>query len=79
MVPEGKVLQAALELAERIAANAPLAVAATKQVLAAASDWSQAEAWSEQRKLARPALTAQDAKEGARAFAEKRAPQWQGK
>lgn len=78
VVPKGEVLPAALELAERIAHNAPLALAATKQILAAAGDWSQAEAWSEQRKLAKPALSSQDAKEGARAFAEKRAPVWRG-
>ena len=78
VVPEGTVLEAALELAERIAANAPLAVAASKQILAASADWTHAEAWSEQRKLAKAALTSQDAKEGARAFAEKRAPVWRG-
>ena len=78
VVPEGTALSAALELAERIAVNAPLALAATKQILNAAGDWSQADAWSEQRKLAKPALSSQDAKEGARAFAEKRAPVWRG-
>lgn len=78
VVPEGTTLTAAMELAERIAANAPLALAATKQILHAAADWTQAEAWSEQRKLARPALSSQDAREGARAFAEKRAPVWRG-
>ena len=78
VVPAGEALNAALELAERIAANAPLAVAATKQILRSARDWSEAEAWSQQRKLAKPALSSDDAKEGARAFAEKRPPVWRG-
>lgn len=79
VVPPGAALDAALELAERIAANAPLSLAATKQILAQSADWSAEEAWSAQRKLARTALTSEDAKEGARAFAEKRPPSWQGK
>jgi enoyl-CoA hydratase len=78
VVPPGAAVDAALELAERIAANAPLATTATKQILAKAADWSEDEAWSAQRSLARPALTAEDAKEGARAFAEKRPPIWRG-
>jgi enoyl-CoA hydratase len=78
VVPAGEALNAAVELAERVAANAPLAVAATKQILRSARDWSEAEAWSEQRKIAKPALSSQDAKEGARAFAEKRPPVWRG-
>jgi enoyl-CoA hydratase len=78
VVPEGTALSAALDLAERIAVNAPLALAATKQILSSAGDWTQAEAWSEQRKLAKSALKSDDAKEGARAFAEKRPPIWRG-
>jgi enoyl-CoA hydratase len=78
VVPPGAALEAALELAERIAANAPLALAATKQILARAGDWKEEEAWSAQRKLARTALTSEDAKEGSRAFAEKRPPVWRG-
>lgn len=79
VVPTGEALNAAVELAERIAANAPLAVVATKQILRAARDWSEAEAWTEQRNLARTALKSEDAKEGARAFAEKRPPVWRGR
>jgi enoyl-CoA hydratase len=78
VVAKGEALAAALELAERIAVNAPLALAATKQILAKAAEWSDEEAWGEQRKLARAALTSKDAQEGARAFAEKRAPVWRG-
>jgi len=78
VVPPGHALDAAVELAERIAANAPLAVQATKQILRAARAWTEEEAWTEQRKLAKPALKSEDAKEGARAFAEKRPPVWRG-
>lgn len=78
VVPAGEALNAALELAERIATNAPLAVQATKQILRSARDWSEAEAWTEQRKIAKVALKSEDAKEGARAFAEKRPPVWRG-
>lgn len=78
VVKPGEALSAALELAERIATNAPLSLSATKQIIRQAANWSEAEAWSEQRRLARTALKSQDAKEGARAFAEKRAPVWRG-
>lgn len=78
VVPPGAALEAAVELAERIAANAPLSLAATKQILQQSGDWSEQEAWSAQRKIARTALTSKDAREGARAFAEKRAPIWRG-
>ena len=78
VVPAGEARNAAVELAERIAANAPLAVVATKQILRAARDWREEEAWTEQRKIAKVALKSEDAREGARAFAEKRPPVWRG-
>lgn len=78
VVPRGAALDSALALAQKIAANGPLAVAATKQILAKAHEWSEEAAWSEQNKIARPALRSKDAAEGARAFAEKRPPVWRG-
>jgi len=78
VVPPGKALESALELAQRIANNGPLAVAATKQIMFKAADWSEEEAWPAQRKMARKALTSKDAVEGSRAFAEKRDPVWRG-
>jgi enoyl-CoA hydratase len=78
VVPPGAALETAIELAQRIAQNGPLAVAATKQILQRALEWTEADAWKEQHKLARPALRSKDATEGARAFAEKRAPVWRG-
>lgn len=75
---EGGALDAALELAALIAANGPLAVAVTKQVARATVDWSWEQGWAEQAALIAPVFQSEDAREGATAFAEKRAPQWKG-
>ncbi len=74
-----QAVEVALELAERIAANGPLALAATKEVLQAQRDWSQEEFWERQRAIVDPVFASQDAREGAAAFAEKRPPVWQGR
>ena len=78
VTPQGQALTQALAFGDKIAANAPLAVSATKRILARAFDWTEQEAWVEHREIARLALTSRDAKEGARAFAEKRPAVWQG-
>jgi enoyl-CoA hydratase len=74
----GQVLDAAIELAERITANGPMAVAATKRIIVEARGWSPEEMWREQTKILAPVFMSNDAKEGAIAFAEKRAPKWTG-
>jgi enoyl-CoA hydratase len=79
VVPEGGALEAAIELADRIAANGPLAVAATKQIAVRGSDWAADQRWDRAAALAAPVFASQDAREGARAFAEKRPPVWQGR
>lgn len=79
LTDEGGALEGALELASTIAANGPLAVAATKQIARATSDWTIAEGWERQAEIIRPVFESEDAKEGARAFAEKRAPVWKGR
>ena len=74
----GEALAGAIELAEKISANGPLAVAATKDVLIRSADWSQSEMWQKQMEVIIPVFTSNDAREGAVAFAEKRAPNWTG-
>ena len=74
----GGALDAALELAERIAANGPLAVQASKQLIAGSVDWTDRAALDAQQELADRVFASADAMEGARAFAEKRAPVWRG-
>ncbi len=76
--PQG-ALDAALELAAAIAPNAPLAVRASKQIVASTHDWSVEEAWTKQGEIAGPVFVSEDAKEGATAFAEKRPPVWRGR
>jgi enoyl-CoA hydratase len=78
LTPAGGALEAALELARRIAANAPLALAATKRVIVESADWSLDEMFAKQGEIVNPVFGSKDAMEGAAAFAEKRAPQWKG-
>ncbi len=75
----GQALQAALELAETIAANGPLALAATKRTMVEAADWPDAEFFQRQREITDPVFASEDAREGATAFAERRDPIWQGR
>lgn len=74
----GGALDGAIALAERITANGPLAVAVTKEIMVNSAGWSQDEIWRKQGELIAPVFTSHDAKEGAIAFAEKRAPNWTG-
>ncbi|MDH4377385.1 MAG: crotonase/enoyl-CoA hydratase family protein [Ramlibacter sp.] len=74
----GQALNEAKALARRIVANAPMSLAASKRVIVEQRDWSLDEIWACQEPITRPVLDSSDAKEGARAFAEKRAPRWQG-
>jgi len=75
---EGPSLDAALILAAKIAANGPLAVAASKQVIRQQADWSLAELWDRQAQITDPIRESNDAREGALAFTQKRAAQWSG-
>jgi enoyl-CoA hydratase len=74
----GQALAMARELAATIAANGPLAVRATKQIIAMAIDYPSTDAFAAQRKFTEPVFVSADAQEGARAFAEKRSPVWRG-
>ena len=79
LVAPGTALTAALELAETITRNGPLAVATTKRIVTESAAWAPAEVWARQAPLLHAVLASEDAREGARAFAEKRAPRWQGR
>jgi enoyl-CoA hydratase len=74
----GKALDGALDLAEKITANGPLAVAATKRIIVESRAWSPDEMWKKQMEIFLPVFASDDAKEGAIAFAEKRPPRWTG-
>lgn len=76
VVDDGAALGAALELAGQIAGNAPLALRATKQILDELDAWDGDDFWARQGEIAGPVIVSRDAREGAVAFAEKRAPVW---
>ncbi|WP_069266866.1 crotonase/enoyl-CoA hydratase family protein [Paraburkholderia nodosa] len=75
----GEALAGALELAQKIVANGPLAVAASKRVMRESRDWSSAQMFARQREITDPVFASADAREGAAAFAEKRKAVWQGR
>jgi enoyl-CoA hydratase len=79
VVPAGTALEAAREVALKIAANGPLAVALSKQVITEQRDWDSKTMFKKQTEIVMPIFTSEDAIEGATAFAEKRAPNWKGK
>ncbi|MEM8499997.1 MAG: crotonase/enoyl-CoA hydratase family protein [Pseudomonadota bacterium] len=75
----GGALDAAIAWAERIAQNAPLAVAASKALVRAAAQGNDEQTlWKMQQPLFEKVFTSNDAKEGPAAFAEKREPNWTG-
>ena len=78
LVPAGQALEAARALAAKVAANAPLAVAATKRIIVESADWPRGEAFDRQNAISGPVFTSADAREGAAAFAQKRPPVWRG-
>ena len=74
----GPALDAALELAQIVAGNGPLAVKKSKQVMVESAEWSEAEMWQKQNDTLGNLFASNDAREGAAAFAEKRKPNWTG-
>jgi crotonobetainyl-CoA hydratase len=83
VVPGPELMASARALADRIAANAPLAIGAVKAILAATDGMSVREAYEHVAagRVAqhRAMQLSDDAREGARAFVERRAPVWQGR
>lgn len=78
-VTDGDALAGAKALAARIVANGPLAVKVSKQVIKQSRGWPMDERYKRQTQLIAPVFVSEDAREGAAAFAEKRAPNWKGK
>ncbi|MBM4791282.1 crotonase/enoyl-CoA hydratase family protein [Streptomyces sioyaensis] len=79
VAPAGGTVTAALQLAEQLAANAPLALAAVRTVTRAADGAPEADAFAAQRSVLERLLSSADVREGMTAFAERRAPRWTGK
>jgi enoyl-CoA hydratase len=81
IVPAGKALEGALELARIIARNSPVAVRAAKEIAyrSAAELWTDADGWTKQQQPSRAVMQSEDLQEGLRAFAEKRDPVWKGR
>jgi enoyl-CoA hydratase/carnithine racemase len=78
VVSADQLLDRAVGLAQQIAANAPVAVRAAKSAIVRGEDLSLQEGLNLERDLATFLYTTDDAKEGPRAFVEKRPPRWQG-
>ncbi|GAA4084547.1 crotonase/enoyl-CoA hydratase family protein [Zhongshania borealis] len=79
VVEPGSALEGAKAMAKLIAANGPLAVIKSKQVIDESQDWTNENMYTKQTEVVNAVFTSHDAIEGATAFAEKRAPNWQGK
>jgi enoyl-CoA hydratase len=79
LVEPGEALAEAMRLARKIIANAPMSVAASKRVIVEQRDWPIAEMFARQQEITGPVLASEDAREGAAAFAERRAPAWHGR
>ena len=78
VVADGSAAAEACSLAGTIAANAPLAIRASKLLVDQSVDWPLAEAFDRQGPHTDAVRSSNDAKEGATAFVEKRPPLWTG-
>ncbi|MGI8311579.1 crotonase/enoyl-CoA hydratase family protein [Saccharopolyspora hattusasensis] len=79
VVPDGQALAKALELADLIATNGPLAVRAILRTMRETEGMPENEAFTVDARLGMEVFSSEDAKEGPRAFAEKRKPNFRGK
>ncbi|NRI70060.1 crotonase/enoyl-CoA hydratase family protein [Rhodococcus sp. MS16] len=79
IVPAGEALEGALDLARTIASHAPAALQATRELMYQSLDLDESAFWGLQQPLIATVFGSDDAKEGPRAFAEKRPPNWTGK
>ncbi len=79
VVPMDQLMTKTMQMAETIAANAPLTVAAAKEMVYMATDMGRQAGFEAARHLFDHVYRSEDAQEGPRAFAEKRKPNWKGR
>ncbi len=79
LVPAEQVLDEALKLATAICDNGPLAVRASKRIIAEGRDLATDARWKMSNEVGYPVFKTEDAQEGPRAFIEKRKPVWKGR
>jgi enoyl-CoA hydratase len=79
VVKDGEALAKAREIADKIAANGPLAVQGIKAAVLAADGLPETEAFAKEMEIGMTVMASADAKEGPRAFLEKRTPDFQGR
>jgi enoyl-CoA hydratase len=79
VVPDGTALDRALEIAEAIAGNGPLAVQAILRTIRETEGMHEEEAFKLDAEIGAPVFSSEDAKEGPRAFADKRRPRFSGR
>ena len=75
--PGGALVEARL-LAHEISRNGPFAVRMTKLIMSQSTNWPVDQKWSKQNEILEQVIASNDAREGALAFSEKRAPVWTG-
>jgi len=79
IAPVDRYLEEAIRLAEEIAARAPIAIRAAKQMINRAYERSLSDGLAEEKQEFYNLFATEDQKEGMRAFAEKRKPEWKGR
>jgi enoyl-CoA hydratase/carnithine racemase len=79
VVPDAELVESSVALAEQMAANAPVAVRSAKAAVHRGADMALADGLKLEQDLAAFLYTTEDAKEGPKAFLEKRPPVWKGR
>jgi len=74
----GGALAEARAMALEISQNGPLAVRMTKHIMSQSPNWAVDQKWPKQNEILEQVIASEDAREGALAFSEKRAPRWTG-